>query len=280
MAVSQQQLFCNPKIPFTGSLLGGLQEGKSIVVLGRILPKAGRFHVNLQCGSHSNADVALHFNPRYDGVATVVLNTFQNCSWNSEERKSDSFLLHDQPFILQILVTKETYKISVNGKHFMDYIHRIPFTKVDTITVDQMVELDFIAYQNPVVVPYKAVINGGLQPGKDIVIYGLPNLDSKMVVFNLRHRYGIALHHKSLFEENVVVRNTFENGTWGAEEKCGAVPFKKDQLFQVTISCNKEQFTVFVNGQQAHTYKHRFTKLEDIDVFEFYGDIQLFFVKT
>ncbi|XDV32140.1 hypothetical protein PO909_003023 [Leuciscus waleckii] len=141
-------------------------------------------------------------------------------------------------------------------------------------------DLDFIAFQDPVVVPYKAVLNGGLQPGKDIVIYGRPNPDSKMVVFNLRHRYGIAFHYKSLFEENVVVRNTFENGKWGAEERCGAVPFKRDQLFQVTISCNKEQFTVFVNGQQAHTYKHRFAKLEDIDVFEFFGDIQLFFVKT
>ncbi|XP_056127940.1 galectin-9-like [Rhinichthys klamathensis goyatoka] len=280
MAVSQQQPFCKPKMPFTGPLLGGLQEGKSVIVIGRILPKAGRFNVNLQCGSESNADIALHFNPRYDGLATVVLNTFQNSCWGSEECKSDSFLLQNQPFILQILVTKETYKISVNGKYFMDYKHRIPFTRVDTILVDKLMDLDFIGYQNPVVVPYKAVINGGLQPEKDIVVYGVPNPDSKMVVFNLRHRYGVALHYKSLFEENVVVRNTFENGTWGEEEKCGAVPFKKDQLFQVTISCNKEQFTVCVNGQQAHTYKHRYAKLEDIDVFEFYGDIQLFFAKT
>jgi len=29
-------------------------------------------------------------------------------------------------------------------------------------------------------VPYKAVINGGLQPEKDIVVYGVPNPDSKM----------------------------------------------------------------------------------------------------
>jgi len=51
--------------------------------------------------------------------------------------------------------------------------------------------------------------------------------------FNLRHRYGVAFHYKSLFEENVVVCNTFENGKWGAEERSGALPFKKDQLFQV-----------------------------------------------
>lgn len=80
-----------------------------------------RFHVNLQCGSQSDADIALHFNPRYEGLATVVLNTFQNCNWGTEERMSDSFLLSDQPFILQILVTKETYKVYMS----VSFIHHL-----------------------------------------------------------------------------------------------------------------------------------------------------------
>jgi len=33
----------------------------------------------------------------------------------------------------------------------MDYKHRIPFTRVDTIVVDKLMDLDFIGYQNPVV---------------------------------------------------------------------------------------------------------------------------------
>ncbi|XP_051717430.1 galectin-9-like [Ctenopharyngodon idella] len=273
MEDSQQQLFCKPKTPFTGPLQGGLQEGKSIIVSGTVLPNANRVHVNLECGD----DIALHFNPRYDdGPAYVVLNTLQKGNWGPE-RTGDSFLLQGEPFMLQILVTNQTYKISVNGKHFMDYKHRIPITGVKSMFVNEMVNLDFIAYQKPEVVPYKTLFKNGLQPGKDIVIYGLPNPDCKRIEMNFRHRFGIAFHYLSYFDANVVIRNTFENGAWGKEERSGGVPFKKDELFKVTISCDKDQFTVFVNDQQAHTYKHRFAKLEDIDVFEIYGDLQLIF---
>ncbi|KAK9962299.1 hypothetical protein ABG768_007670 [Culter alburnus] len=276
MEDSQKQLFCKPEIPFTGSLQGGLQEGKSVIVIGKILPEVKGFHVNLLCGD----DIALHFNPHYDdGPAYVVLNTFQNSSWGTEERKHESPILQGKPFILQILVTNQTYKVLVDGKHFMDYIHRIPITGVNTISVNEMVDLDFIAYQKPEVVPNKTLIKNRLQPGKDIVIYGLPNPDCKRIEMNFRHRYGIAFHYLSYFNENEVVCNTFENGVWGKEERSGGVPFKKDELFKVTISCDKEKYTVFVNDQQAHTYKHRFAKLEDIDVFEIYGDLQLIFVK-
>ncbi|RXN24326.1 galectin-9-like isoform X1 [Labeo rohita] len=47
---------------------------------------------------------------------------------------------------------------------------------------------------------------------------------------------------------------------------------------EVIISCTQNHYEVFVNGKQAHTYKHH-TKLEDIDVLEISGDVQLSFVQ-
>ncbi|RXN25932.1 galectin-9-like isoform X1 [Labeo rohita] len=267
-----------PTIPVT-SIDGGLREGKSVIIIGWILPDANRLHVNLQCGSDSEADIALHVSPRYEnGSPNIVYNTYKNGSWGSEQSTPDSPIIKGKLFAIEILVTKEAYKISANGKHLMDYKHRIPITKVNTISLDQNIKLEFIGYQNSLVVPYKTLINGGLQPGSSILIFGVPNTDSKRIEFNLRHRYGIAFHYLCLFDENVVVRNTSENGKWEAEERSRGVPFIKGQLFQVKISCNRGYYDVFVNGQQAHTYKHRFTKLEDIDVFEVYGQLQLIFV--
>ncbi|XP_059389779.1 galectin-9-like [Carassius carassius] len=279
MADCQQQMAVyKPTITVT-SIEGGLQEGKSVIIIGRILPDSNRLHVNLQCGSDSEADVALHINPHYkDGSEHIVYNTYQNRSWGSGQSTPDSPIVKDKLFAIEILVTKEAYKISANGKHVMDYEHRIPITQVNTISVDQDNKLEFIGYQKSVVVPYKTLIKGGLQAGNAILIYGVPNTDSKRVEFNLRHRNGIAFHYLSLFDENVVVRNTSENGKWGAEERSRDVPFIKGQLFQVKVSCSAEQYEVSVNGQQAHTYKHRFTKLEDIDVFEVYGQLNLIFV--
>uniref|UniRef100_A0A8C1ZI67 Galectin n=1 Tax=Cyprinus carpio TaxID=7962 RepID=A0A8C1ZI67_CYPCA len=295
MAFYQQQPFYNPRIPFSGQIQGGLQDGKAIIISGRVLPGANRFHVNLQCGSHSGADIALHFNPRYESPGYVVHNTCQSRCWGSEERKYESPFPQGQPFTLQILVEQDKYKISTNGRHFMDFRHRIPYTQVDTISVDGMVELNSIAFQNPApylppqpafpvstitLVPYKTVINGGLYPGKNIVINGVINPSANRITFNLRHRSGIAFHYNPRFDEKVVVRNTNHMEQWGTEERSGGLPFQRGQPFQVAISCNPHHYNVFVNGKQAHTYKHRFTMLNDIDILEICGDLQLTLVQA
>lgn len=78
-----------------------------------------RFHVNLQCGSHSGADIALHFNQRYESSGYVVHNTCQSRCWGSEERKYESPFPQGQPFTLQILVEQDKYK--VQGHSLSDF---------------------------------------------------------------------------------------------------------------------------------------------------------------
>ncbi len=51
-------------------------------------------------------------------------------------------------------------------------------------------------------------------------------------------------------------------------------------VIQVKISCQAKQYDVSVNGQKTHTYKHRFTTLDEIDVVDVFGDLQLFSVQA
>ncbi|XP_060800033.1 galectin-9-like [Neoarius graeffei] len=282
----QQQPFYSPQIPFTGSIQGGLRDGKSITVNGRVLPGANRFHVNLQSGSRPDANIALHFNPRYDSSSGyIVINTKQNNCWGTEERIHQALFPMGSPFNLQILVKHHSYKISVNGIHVTDYKHHIPFNMVDTIAVDGMVAVNTISFQDAEVpsaaaqasysVPYKTTINGGLWPNKNISIQGVVNHQASRFVINLRHRNGIAFHYNPRFDENLVVRNTQTMEQWGSEERSGEMPFHKGQTFQVIISCNPQHYNVFVNGKQTHTYNHRFTNLWEIDVLEVSGDLSL-----
>ncbi|XP_035636574.1 galectin-9-like isoform X2 [Oncorhynchus keta] len=147
-----QQPFFNPRLPFTGCIHGALHEGKTITVTGRVLPGSQRFYVNLQCGSRGNPDIALHFNPRYDESKDVVVcNTMQHSKWGSEEREYPASMTRGANFTLMFLVNRDSYSLIVNGAHFMEYLHRLSFSRVDTITVDGGVEIQSIAFSNPAV---------------------------------------------------------------------------------------------------------------------------------
>uniref|UniRef100_A0A4W5KKU8 Galectin n=1 Tax=Hucho hucho TaxID=62062 RepID=A0A4W5KKU8_9TELE len=107
-----QQPFFNPRVPFTGCIQGALHEGKTITVTGRVLPGAQRFHVNLQCGSRGNPDIALHFNPRYDSFLDVVIcNTMQHSKWGSEEREYSAPMTRGANFTLMFLVNRDSYSV-------------------------------------------------------------------------------------------------------------------------------------------------------------------------
>ncbi|XP_042596002.1 galectin-8-like [Cyprinus carpio] len=272
MANSQQQTFYKPSA--ITQITGGLKEGKTVIIIGRISANANTSNISLKDGTHPAASTALCISCEND-QQRIVYKTFRNDSWDSDQPTSKSPLLQDQLFIIKILVTTQAYKISANGEDLMVYNHRIPFTQMNTISVEGM-ELDFIGHLNLVVASYKKELMDGLKPGKVIVIYGIVNSDCKRMEINLRHRYGIAFHYLCRFEEDAVVRNTWRDGAWGVEEKSQDIPFKNGEFFEIKITCNVEQYGVSVNGQQVHTYKHRFTNLDDIDVVEVCGGLELF----
>ncbi|XP_047661104.1 galectin-9-like [Tachysurus fulvidraco] len=146
---TQRPYLCQ-KMPFTGQIQGGLFEGKIITVTGRVLAGAERFCVNLQCGTHKSCDIALHFNPRYMGNSGhVVCNTLQNSCWGSEQQTKNTPLPRGFDFTLSFLVNRDSYSVIVNGAHFLEYLHRLPISRVNAISVDGGVEIVSIAFQNP-----------------------------------------------------------------------------------------------------------------------------------
>ena len=78
-------------------------------------PCPARFFVNFEVGQGQGADVAFHFNPRFDGWDKVVLNSKQNGSWGQEERKMSMPFRKGAAFELVFMVMTEHFKVRAVG---------------------------------------------------------------------------------------------------------------------------------------------------------------------
>lgn len=72
-----------------------------------------RFQVDLTCGSSvkPRADVAFHFNPRFQRSPCIVCNTLQRERWGREEILNQTPFTAGAAFELIILVLKDKFKV-------------------------------------------------------------------------------------------------------------------------------------------------------------------------
>ncbi|KAM9480713.1 galectin-4-like [Clarias gariepinus] len=132
----------NPCIPHRGPILGGLRPGMSLYIQGKIHHHIRRFHVNLQCGEFDGCDIALHINPHF--WEKVVFNTFQNGMWEGEEKVHHMPFHKGEHFEMVIVVSMEGYQVTVNGREFYFFQHRIPLERVCVLEIAGDMSIDSI----------------------------------------------------------------------------------------------------------------------------------------
>nr|XP_027779724.1 galectin-9 isoform X4 [Marmota flaviventris] len=300
-----QSPYLSPMVPFSGTIHGGLQEGLQITIQGTVLHSfENRFAVNLQTG-FSDQNIALHFNPRFEEGGYVVCNTKQNGHWGPEERKMQMPFQKGKPFELCFQVESSEFKVMVNKNFFVQYAHRVPFHRVDTISVTGPLQLSYIGFQPPGIwppnpapmspamppmvfpnptypMPFFTSIPGGLYPSKSIIVSGTVLPSAMRFHINLRSGSDVAFHMNPRFDENAVVRNTQINSSWGYEERSlpRKMPFTRGMSFSVWIMCEGHCLKVAVDGQHLFEYLHRMKNLPAINNLEVAGDVQLTHVQT
>ncbi|XP_065426789.1 galectin-4-like isoform X1 [Chrysemys picta bellii] len=135
-----------------------------------------------------------------------------------------------------------------------------------------------MAFQQPIlnpIVPFSGPIFGGLSEGKMVLIQGVVQPFVKSFGVNLRCGNGdIAFHFNPRFNEGrpMVVCNTEQNGSWGAEERTYHVPFHPGIYFEVIINVKGHCYQVSVNGQHFLEYRHRLP-LHTVQILEIKGDV-------
>ncbi|BFF96105.1 galectin-9 [Drosophila madeirensis] len=136
---------------YSNDQIGKLSEGVSFTITGSIAINCERFSINFVYANETR-DVALHINPRLP-QNYIVRNSKVADIWGSEEVSSAlPFLLRrGDKFAIQVLITDACYMISVNGNHFAEYAHRIPYGAVQLLEVKgdvENVEMQRIVVEN------------------------------------------------------------------------------------------------------------------------------------
>ncbi|XP_050559730.1 galectin-4 [Spodoptera frugiperda] len=152
----------NPVIPCVHPIPAGMYPGRMIRIQGNTPPGAQRFAINFQCGPNTDPrdDIALHLNFRFVEMC-VVRNHLTAMNWGVEETNGGMPLSRGDSFEALILCEPQSLKVAVNGVHFCEFPHRIPFQRISHITVDGDVMIQLIAFE-------------GAQPPQQMYMSGPP----------------------------------------------------------------------------------------------------------
>ncbi|KAG8122709.1 hypothetical protein E2320_018260 [Naja naja] len=233
-------------------------------------------------------DIAFHFNVRFDQNC-IVCNSHEKGSWQQEERKYDMVFRTGHPFQIQFVVNSSSYVVLVDGKPCLEFKHRIPLSRVDTIGISGELDVS-IGFQGSIPsaypigqcfqpqiypLPYRTTICGFF-PSKSIIVSGSVSPYAQRFEINLKVGNNIALHINPRFDQNTIVRNSLLSMYWGSEERHlpYGMPLMRGQPFTIWIQCEAHCFKVAVNGHHQFDYNHRICNLW-INLLEVDGDITL-----
>ncbi|KAJ9577665.1 hypothetical protein L9F63_005745 [Diploptera punctata] len=270
-----------------------MDTGRVVEVQGKVLSHATRFSLNLVCGSSPTADIAFHFNPRFD-QNYVARNSRFSGRWGHEESSSPlkNPFHRGKKFNLTILAAEEEFMIAVNGFHFCSYAYRTMRLKIQAVQINGDVTITSLEYRmidkypeiipdlkDPVVIitheqplsdsvtdkvelPLIVKLPTGFNIGKQIEIVGRTKLLPHSFYLNLQSDVflwphpAIFLHINPRFRTSTLIMNSWLKGTWGAEQSC-PLHFSPGRPFSLKIKCNRDEFYVSYDGIHIGSYRYR-----------------------
>ncbi|XP_053090626.1 uncharacterized protein lgals4 isoform X2 [Pangasianodon hypophthalmus] len=299
----------NPELPYVGSIPEGLRTDMAVFFQGAFPADAKEFAINFQTGESDGDDIAFHINPQIGDV--VALNSFRNGSWETEEHASVTAFAKEEALNMFIVINSEGYEIYVNGLQHCTFKHRIPLENVSTLGIFGDVIINYFGFvekwsdssmvvkmneiqdmpmtsgsltdipseiSHPITnpeLPYVGSIPGGLKTDMAVIFQGALPADAKEFTINFQTGESdgddIAFHINPQIGD-LMVLNSFRNGSWETEEHASVTAFAKEAALNMFIVINSEGYEIYVDGLQHCTFKHRIP-LENVSTLGIFGDV-------
>jgi hypothetical protein len=280
-----------------------LAPGKAIVVRGS--PTGAKFDINLSSGPDmihlkpTGDNVALHVS--YSGGSRrIILNSFENGHWGSEEQHDAASIREGATFEIRIVTEQDRFGIFLDGQRLGDFVFRQPLDQVHYIYIVGDIDLQSLntgagaggtaphkdngpAQPAGILpVPYRLKLQQAVTPGQKLVIIGTPNADAARFHVNLYAGHVNAFHYLVNLQEQTVYRDSRTKGEdWdkkGETDTKSGFPYTPGKQFQLVYEVEENAFQVYVDGAHHFTFNHRLP-LEKINGLSVEGNVQLQSVK-
>ncbi|KAF9411965.1 hypothetical protein HW555_009379, partial [Spodoptera exigua] len=204
-----------------------------------------------------NDDVAFNFNPRFE-EGYIVRNHYISGSWGREETQGGLPLRRGETFEANFICHYDRFKVLLNGQHFCDFKHRVPFHRISHITISYDVTIQLIDFEG-IPPPLEYIVSSAMLKNDSwgYVSWAHNNSEGKNSFRCKKYNDDVAFNFKPRFEEGYIVRNHYISGSWGREETQGGLPLRRGETFEANFICHYDRFKVLLNGQHFCDFKHR-----------------------
>nr|XP_022330659.1 uncharacterized protein LOC111128968 [Crassostrea virginica] len=237
----------------------GLFPGQQVMLRGRVPWGSKSFSINFSATPRmGEGDILFHLNPRpSEGVC--IRNALLNGSWGAEEKWQPYFPFDDgRSFSVKIEVTKDAFRTFVNGRPFVDFLHRTDFRAGKYLILREGAEYYDVIFQSKPNIPLTTAIHNGMRIGKTIRIRGMCTAQDGFAINFNDNRNNIYFHFNARPAQRTVVRNSYF-GSWGNEETATSkeFPFYPFLYFDASFVCMEDKFAVYVNDEHFIDFAHR-----------------------
>ncbi|KAM9302163.1 galectin-12 [Gastrophryne carolinensis] len=296
-----------PIVPYVCTIFGGLRPGRMILIQGSVGSSANRFQVDFQCGcsTRPRSDVAFHFNPRFSSSnAHIICNTLRKDQWLDELKCSDAPLQKGDSFVLLFLFLADKVKVSIGGKHFLDFSHRLPLNDVDTLGIygDVVVkEISFLTnnpfkadltpypecqplkhgHADPQNTPLSKLFPTGLKENQAVTVRGLVTVNPDEITFLLKSKDSIPFRLIANFEDESLCYSHFMGQSW-KEPQVIETPFfvfYAERFFEILILPEAGLLRLAINGTPLGNFCPPGLNVKAIDELQIKGSAMLYTVE-
>lgn len=278
--------YLNPDVPDVIRLPSPLRVGTEIAIIAKVPDGGERFHVQFQKGTDDRAsDIALIFNPSFDGAPMVARNSCFNNIWGHHETDlPGQFPFHcEVDFRLDIKITKECYKTTLDGQPLFQYKHRCPIELPTHLRITGALQIASLSFFDPLSSSLVATLPSSYHVGDTYTISGHPT--SADAEFHVNVQASDTDNDNVLLDVNPhlqidtgkVILNSRINKKWDDDEQIPEdMPFSDGKKFVLVISVHKDRFEILVDGKKLADYKHKTDVKANANFLVINGGVSLF----